>query len=133
MNATTNQAEPSQDPGQVSPDEVAQRAYQLWEAAGRPSGQDLEHWLQAEAELLADARKRPTEVGAAEASPKPGIADAPPPSMPEAQTPKLERRKMASSRSGSPGAAHRAVPTASNEAGAGFRIGKGGSLRAPWP
>jgi hypothetical protein len=31
--------------------EVAQRAYQLWEAGGHPSGRDLEFWLQAEAEL----------------------------------------------------------------------------------
>ena len=35
----------------VSRDEVAQRAYQLWEAGGCPSGRDLEFWLQAEAQL----------------------------------------------------------------------------------
>ena len=32
---------------------IAARAYQLWESAGRPLGRDLEHWLQAEAELNA--------------------------------------------------------------------------------
>jgi len=36
-----------------SRDAIAVRAYQLWESAGRPSGRDLEHWLQAEAELNA--------------------------------------------------------------------------------
>ncbi|HMR31809.1 MAG TPA: DUF2934 domain-containing protein [Geminicoccaceae bacterium] len=28
---------------------IRTQAYQLWEAAGRPEGCDLEHWLQAEA------------------------------------------------------------------------------------
>jgi hypothetical protein len=31
-------------------DEVANRAYRLWEIAGRPHGRDLEFWVQAEAE-----------------------------------------------------------------------------------
>jgi len=30
--------------------EVANRAYRLWENAGRPHGRDLEFWVQAEAE-----------------------------------------------------------------------------------
>jgi hypothetical protein len=40
----------------VNRDDVAQRAYQLWEAAGQPLGRDLEYWLQAEAEFLASRR-----------------------------------------------------------------------------
>ena len=35
----------------VTPDDVATRAYHLWEA-GNPGG-ELDHWLQAERELLA--------------------------------------------------------------------------------
>jgi len=35
-------------------DEVARRALQLWRAAGRPTGRDLEYWLQAEVELLSE-------------------------------------------------------------------------------
>jgi len=31
--------------------EIAVRAYQVWEAAGRPQGRALEHWLAAEAQL----------------------------------------------------------------------------------
>ena len=31
--------------------EVASRAYGLWERAGRPHGRDLEFWVRAEAEL----------------------------------------------------------------------------------
>ena len=35
-------------------DEVARKALQLWKAAGRPTGRDLEYWLQAEVELLSE-------------------------------------------------------------------------------
>ena len=31
--------------------QIAERAYQLWETEGRPFGRDLEHWFQAETEL----------------------------------------------------------------------------------
>lgn len=30
---------------------IAERAYRIWEAAGRPDGRDWEHWFQAEREL----------------------------------------------------------------------------------
>jgi hypothetical protein len=30
---------------------IRQRAYAIWETAGRPDGRDCEHWLQAEAEM----------------------------------------------------------------------------------
>jgi len=33
--------------------QIEVRAYYLWDAMGRPSGQDLSIWLQAEAELQA--------------------------------------------------------------------------------
>ena len=32
-------------------DEVARRAYEIWEREGNPSGRDLEHWVRAEEEL----------------------------------------------------------------------------------
>jgi hypothetical protein len=32
---------------------IAERAYELWEEHGRPSGYDLIHWRQAEQEILA--------------------------------------------------------------------------------
>ena len=37
--------------GMSRQDRIRDRAYQLWEEAGRPSGRDLEHWARAEAEL----------------------------------------------------------------------------------
>jgi hypothetical protein len=32
-------------------DDIAKRAYELWEKAGKPEGQETEHWLQAENEV----------------------------------------------------------------------------------
>jgi hypothetical protein len=31
---------------------IEQRAYALWEANGRPEGRALDHWLQAEQEIV---------------------------------------------------------------------------------
>jgi Protein of unknown function (DUF2934) len=31
---------------------IEERAYALWEADGRPEGRALDHWLQAEQEIL---------------------------------------------------------------------------------
>src|SRR5947207_5704201 len=45
--------------GMSRQDRIRERAYQLWEEAGRPSGRDLEHWARAEAELLAAAPRAP--------------------------------------------------------------------------
>ena len=58
-------------------DEVARRTLRLWKAAGRPTGRDLEYWLQAEVELLAERQHcrpnwaRALDGGAAE---KPVVA-----------------------------------------------------------
>jgi len=30
---------------------IARRAYELWESKGCPNGCDIDHWLQAEAEI----------------------------------------------------------------------------------
>jgi hypothetical protein len=37
---------------------VRERAYAIWEAEGRPHGNDLAHWFQAEAELRATAERK---------------------------------------------------------------------------
>jgi len=36
-------------------DQILSKAYEIWEAEGRPSGKDMEHWLQAEL-VLAKAK-----------------------------------------------------------------------------
>lgn len=40
-------------PGYPSSEEIAATAYGIWEQEGRPEGRDLQHWLQAEAQLRA--------------------------------------------------------------------------------
>lgn len=42
---------------------IAQRAYRIWEEAGRPEGQDAEHWAAAEAELAVAADGEGRETG----------------------------------------------------------------------
>jgi len=57
-----------------SPDEVARRAYELFQARGGESGHDLEHWLEAERELSRTApgdahdRADPAGIGTADQS-----------------------------------------------------------------
>ena len=36
-----------------SPDEIARCAYLIWEREGRPAGREMQHWLEAEAQLRA--------------------------------------------------------------------------------
>ena len=38
-------------------DQVRRRAYELWEADGRPHGQDQQYWFKALAELASAAAK----------------------------------------------------------------------------
>lgn len=55
-------------------DEIAARAYELWDRSGRPAGRDVEFWLEAERQLLgADSAVKQTDVGAVSAQ---ALADA---------------------------------------------------------
>jgi len=44
---------------QPSRDDIAALAYQIWEKNGRPAGQDVEFWLQAERSLLSSSKPQP--------------------------------------------------------------------------
>ncbi|OIQ88106.1 hypothetical protein GALL_299980 [mine drainage metagenome] len=44
---------------------IRRRAFQIWEDQGRPEGRDMDHWLQAEAELS----PAPVSTGVPAASP----------------------------------------------------------------
>lgn len=49
---------------QLSHEQIAQRSFMIWEQEGRPSGQALDHWLQAErelTELFSPRKKAPAE------------------------------------------------------------------------
>lgn len=51
----TRATQPKTMPYQITPtqEEIQVRAYQKWEAAGRPAGDGLKFWLEAERELKA--------------------------------------------------------------------------------
>jgi hypothetical protein len=58
----------------INNEEIARRAYELWEQGGRPEGKDAENWLRAEAELNQQAPRRTLKRVAAQAllkTPKP--------------------------------------------------------------
>ncbi len=48
----TNPDVENQPSGTITQEEIAQRAYALYEARGREDGHDLDDWLEAERELL---------------------------------------------------------------------------------
>jgi hypothetical protein len=39
-----------------------ERAYEIWERAGRPEDKATEHWLQAESEIIAEERGLDQEI-----------------------------------------------------------------------
>ena len=57
MNASSTQ--PS---GVPTPEQIAARAYAIWEGEGRPQGRDMEHWFQAEMLLKADRLQNPPSI-----------------------------------------------------------------------
>lgn len=53
-------------------DEIARRAYAIFEQEGRPEGRDMEHWLRAEAQLAAASQTpTPRDTSAARISARP--------------------------------------------------------------
>lgn len=49
--ASTLAATSTKQKNAMSAEQVARRAYEIWQAKGCPHGQDVENWLQAEREL----------------------------------------------------------------------------------
>ena len=52
---TKQESKPTQE-------EIAQRAYEIFVQRGRPQGRDLEHWLEAEAQLVASRQCETEQV-----------------------------------------------------------------------
>jgi len=50
----------SQSSSRPSAENISRRAYEIWEHEGRPEGNDMHHWLQAEREL---SQRHPTSGG----------------------------------------------------------------------
>jgi hypothetical protein len=76
----------------TSENEVANRAYHLWEKAGRPHGKDLSFWIQAETEIREPASGARAHTGtgaarpAAPTSPETGVAVKPGRDIPPASS-----------------------------------------------
>jgi hypothetical protein len=78
MNSTKTVNSQHQTHTEICPSDVARRADQIWEAAGCPNGQDLDHWLQAETELLTASQLPRVNNGSSE-------SDSPTPKAPAKQ------------------------------------------------
>jgi hypothetical protein len=46
----------------LSPQDIGERAYQKWEAAGKPIGKDLKFWLEAQRELSRAKQQWPQTI-----------------------------------------------------------------------
>ena len=53
----------------VTHEEIRDRAYSLWERAGRPEGCETEHWLRAESELIEERTQAQRMPGSASPTP----------------------------------------------------------------
>lgn len=49
-------------------EDIATRAYAIWEQEGRPDGRNIEHWHRAERELSTPSRDAPTTGSGAQAA-----------------------------------------------------------------
>jgi hypothetical protein len=82
MQESTPQPRPSRDV-------IAALAYQLWEKNGRPAGQDMKFWLQAEQSLLSSSKPQPLAASQVPRS-------VPPPPARPAKVPGIRAKKPAS-------------------------------------
>jgi hypothetical protein len=90
-------------PGRISftSDEIAARAYEIYEREGRTDGRDMDHWLRAERELREEReRENPAAPGAAitaasSASTEQNRGAAPRPPRPD-EAPRSARRHQSS-------------------------------------
>jgi hypothetical protein len=44
---------------EMESDQIAQKAFEIWEREGRPQGRDQEHWFEAENEIRRNGAKSP--------------------------------------------------------------------------
>ncbi|MGE5545557.1 MAG: DUF2934 domain-containing protein [Solirubrobacterales bacterium] len=55
-------------------EQIESTAYRIWEERGRPAGRDLDHWLEAEAQVKGAKAKGAAKPAARTAKPKNGDA-----------------------------------------------------------
>jgi hypothetical protein len=80
----------------VTEEDIRIRSYLLWQAAGRPDGQDQQFWLRAEADLRAEARNAPKQSMRLAGTVVPRVSVCSPPQRIMAtRVPQRERRPIA--------------------------------------
>ena len=57
--ATTDAPPPAPDVLEIPHDKIAARAAEIWDRKGRPHDQDVQNWVEAEAELRAEFAAAP--------------------------------------------------------------------------
>jgi hypothetical protein len=67
---------------------VSRKAYEIWEAEGRPHGRDQEHWHRAKAAVDAEQTAKPKRAPRKAAAPKTAAAKAAKPAAAKATTAK---------------------------------------------
>lgn len=72
-----------------SHDRIAEAAYHIWLKEGRPDGRDLEHWTQAETQLIADRMQE-----AATTAPPQTVAGAIAQALPQARRQQKTRTRI---------------------------------------
>jgi len=82
-----------------SRDQILSKAYEIWEAEGRPSGKDMEHWLQAELVLANAKTPAKTKARAKAKAPAKAKAKAKAPAKARAKAPAKTRAKAKASAS----------------------------------
>lgn len=60
--ATNKGFDRSAIPSKAAHEEILHRAYSIWECSGRPEHCEMDHWLKAEDEVLAEAQSFASEV-----------------------------------------------------------------------
>jgi hypothetical protein len=110
MNQNPSSNTPTSSSSGASAESISRRAYELWEQEGRPDGNDLRHWLQAEHELS----------GTSSASTAGGYTDTP------QSRPSTDSRPLQGTRSTPPSPA-RDTNAKQRSSNAPFAAGKSGS------
>ncbi len=81
-------------------EEISTYAYYLWEADGRPPGRDLDHWLQAKAQLIANRQYETDLLEAQKQTPAQSVQEISSMAKPSSATPSAPAAKPTSKRSG---------------------------------
>lgn len=76
-------------------DRILVKAYEIWEAEGRPQGRDMEHWMKAELEIGTNKAKAKAKPAAKKPAAKKPAAKKPAAKKPAAKKPAAKAKAKA--------------------------------------